>query len=1063
MKARQRQRADRFRMTASLLLLMILAAPPVFAATDPATVPRPALLGLARQFVDKMEAGFQRADESLMSPAEKRRQRYKVDIPDGEMLLLKVRLNKTGERNKKRGITFTEPVLAIKQGDDVLVSLTDLFNVAQFAIEVKPAQKVAEGWYVKKNQLFRLDANSLTATANGAQFKFAEGDIEVQETDILVKSKVLEQLFDFESYVVLAGQFMDIESDQKWPPLEKLERLRRLGRHYLPPPSLPEMESPYKLADVPNVHITTTRSFKRDGSGEIGRSSGYRAEADGDFLNHTARLLTAGSMDPDKKKVDTASLIFKRESDIPDLLGKIGARKYEFGDLGSGVGARITNRDPYVTADAMVTIEGEIPLGWDVELYRGSQYLGNVTNSENGLYRFEDVPLNVGTNAFKVVKYGPLGEIEEEELSYLSTPDFEGFDSGTYNLSVAAAATNLWARNPQESQDKYTPVIDGSYQWRLADNATIKTGLSTSQKQGEQKTFPSVDIAAYLGKTVLNTSLTADLDGALAGGVTARRAVLGQNVSLGANYTTEDFGSVSGLETPSKFGLSGSVRGPISQIHGSYALNSNYSEDSNGNTRQKNEANVSSRIGRIGVSTGLEQTIRGHNGKTSETITGATSLSGRLERINWHAVADYNIAPDGFTMNSYSLNLQRGLAPNLSGILELQNNPGTDATSGAASLVWNGKYARVVPSITYDSANNFTAKLNSSFGLSYNSYGNDLIMRSKDITKFGGVSAFVFLDKNGDNIFNNDDEPLQDAIIEAPHARDNATTDEKGEAFLFHLPSNTITDVRLNEYSFFDPLYVPGNPGVSIRPRAGHEARIEFPVHRGGEMDGSVFIQMDRGKARSLRNVHLMLYDMDGRLAHTATTSFDGFYLFQKIHPGNYYLVVDEKDAKNFGFVRPLPEIIAFGYEGTVIYGRDIKLDKANPDGPGDIPLNMGADYKDYVDSNPSFNPAALEGKAIVLNLGSYHSNLLTTLMWYKIRSHYNSIVGDAVLLVNPAESYASAETGLHTLRVRIPGFDIEEARHRCRALIARGLYCGVEVMPQLERKEAAAADGGKG
>ncbi|HEY8191723.1 MAG TPA: hypothetical protein VIG74_04800, partial [Alphaproteobacteria bacterium] len=348
----------------------------------------------------------------------------------------------------------------------------------------------------------------------------------------------------------------------------------------------------------------------------------------------------------------------------------------------------------------------------------------------------------------------------------------------------------------------------------------------------------------------------------------------------------------------------------------------------------------------------------------------------------------------------------------------------------------------------------------SSFGVAYNSYGKDIIVRGKDLSKFGAVSAFVYLDKNGDNIFSEGDEPIQDAIVEAIHAHINGTTNEEGEAFLYDLPANIITDVKLNEYSFFDPLMVSGFKGVSVMPRAGHDARIEFPVHNGGEMDGTIYIQPEQGAPRALRSVRLYLYDMDGRLENAATSSFDGLYLFQKIHPGKYYLIVDDKDVKNFGLVQPFPEVVTFGYEGTVVYGHDIILNKTKKDNPDSVPMNIGTDIAEFVNANPTLDPALLKGKPIMLNLGAYRSNLLATLVWYKLKTRYNAILGNAALLVDPAESFASVETGLHTLRVRMPGYDIQGSWQRCRALIARGLYCSVEIMPQQgERKEAAAAN----
>ncbi len=1031
----------------AVVFFLIFLSTPAFADTAP---PRAALLDLARKFVNHVGGDFKQADDYLLSldPKARRRAQYKVEIPDGEMLLLQISII-----DRKNTLKFPEPVIAFKKGDDMMVSLSDFFRVADFAIEVSPAQGSAAGWYIRKNQTFRLDVKTLTATVQGKDVALAPGDIEAQETDILMKATVLGKLFDFKADIFPGAQAMNVETKQKWPAVEKYERLHRREGIKVPPPELPRLDDPYKVVSVPNMDISTSRSFQRSREGQISRSDSYDLVATGDMLGHTARITASGSVET---RLDEARITFKRQSENPDLLGGLHAREYEFGDIGSGVGLRATNRNPYKTSDVTAAIEGEMFPGWDADLYRGSQYVDNITNSD-GTYRFEDVELSPGINNFTVRKYGPLGEIEEEEVNVYSSPRLQdtGGD-GLYNVSVAAAQTDLWTKHEQHGVDKYTPVVDASYEWQAGENTAMNTSFSTSQQQGQQKTFTGLGVATYFKGTYLNANINTDMDTAYTASAYARRSLWGQNVSVGVGYTGEDFGALGKSHTVDSYTLDASVRGRLPYVTGTYNAATSYTEDGKGNWTQLNRFGAGTRVNTIGISTDLSQTNTGSaDGSSSGATSGQTSLTGRLLGLHWRAGTSYDIDPE-WSINSYNLDLSRGLAKNIKGNFSIQHDPNTDLNNEALSLVWSGKYVRMAPKITYDSQNNLGIFLNSNFGLAYNGYGKDIIMRGKDMTEFGGVSAFVYLDRNGSNKFDEGDEPIHDAIVEAVQSFSSATTDEKGEAFIYDLKANTITDVRLNDNSFFDPYMVPGFDGVSVVPRPGHEARIEFPVHNGGEMDGTIYLQPLQGKVRALRNVRLGLYDADGRLKQSATTSFDGFYLFQKIHPGRYFLLIDEKDAKNFGFLRPLPEEISFGYEGTIIYGHNITVNKTAPDAPGDIPLSMGADYTGYAGMNPALDAAALAGKSIVLNLGSYNSSMLMSVMWYKIRSRYGAIVGDTKLLVEPNESYPDPDTNLNTLRVKLQGYDVEDALRRCRALMARGLYCGVEALPQM-MKEAKA------
>ena len=84
----------------------------------------------------------------------------------------------------------------------------------------------------------------------------------------------------------------------------------------------------------------------------------------------------------------------------------------------------------------------------------------------------------------------------------------------------------------------------------------------------------------------------------------------------------------------------------------------------------------------------------------------------------------------------------------------------------------------------------------------------------------------------------------------------------------------------------------------------------------------------------------------------------------------------------------------------------------------------------------------------VILNLGSYKSRLMMAVKWYLLKSRYANIMRDMDSLVPPAESYASAETGEHTLRAAVGGQSFDDAYKRCTALSARGFSCAVEILP---------------
>lgn len=1029
---------------------LALAPRPLSAETAPATAPdRAALLRLAHQLVDSVDYNFGRADDYLDTVHG--RENFKA-IPDGEVLLLQVSVG------GKKGLIFNQPVLGIKRGDDVMISLFDFVSVAQFAIDVKPAEGLAEGWYIRTHKKFRLDAGAMTITAEDRLYNMVEGDIELDEADIFVRGGLLAQVFQYQGDISLRYQKIDIQTGEKWPSIEKLERLRRRKNEKLPPPSLPRQDDPYQMVSVPNVDITAGYNFSKAGTGgAIQRSRSHGAVIAGDVGGHTLRAIAAGDQ---LQALQSLSVHLKKESDQPELLGRLQAREYQFGDISgtsvpgaigkrNGVGARVTNRNPYITSDETTEIEGNIPPGWDVELYRGSQYLDAILAPE-GSYRFEEVRLSGGENKFKVIKYGPLGEVEEEEISIYSTPRALKDSPNLYDVSVNLSDTKLWTRKSADSHDQYTPIIAGTLEHRLTQDTSVKGGVATSQQQGQQKTYFHGGAATYIENTILNAGITADIDGALEMSATARRKFLKQDLTLGASFIGDNYGALGNISTPSSYTIDFMMRGGLPTLFdyslGNYTFTTQYTEDADEISKQNTILSLSQRIMGLSVNNKFNHIIRKTPDSESQDLNGQSSIAGTMWGMRWRASAVYELDPETY-VDKYFLDLSRRLAKEWQGQVSIGNTPASDFTEAQAKLIWNNEHITLSPGISYDTDNNASAFVTANFGLAYDPYSQKMAMSGKKITDNGGISGFVYLDRDGDLTFSEGDEPIQDAVIEALHSNRKGSTDEQGEAFIHDIPDNILTDVKLNEYSLFDPLMVAGTEGMSILPRSGHTTRVEFPVHNGGELDGNVYIRMNDGKDRSAKNLRIHLHDLSGSLVQTATVSFDGFYLFQKIHPGEYWLNIDPKDAQNQGVIRPLPQRLSFGYEGTIIYGHKIFLRKAEPD-EKDVPVMIGVDYQDYLALNPGVPHEIVRNSPIVLNLGEYNSRALMGVTWYRLKMFHGNLIRDGRLLVAPSESIADSETGLHSLRVAVPGLTLPEAWSRCRILIDRGLACGVEYLP---------------
>ena len=76
----------------------------------------------------------------------------------------------------------------------------------------------------------------------------------------------------------------------------------------------------------------------------------------------------------------------------------------------------VTNRPLTArTAFDRTRIEGDLPTGWEAELYRNGELLGFAKSDGSQRYVFDDVQLLYGENRIRVVLYGPQGQVRERE------------------------------------------------------------------------------------------------------------------------------------------------------------------------------------------------------------------------------------------------------------------------------------------------------------------------------------------------------------------------------------------------------------------------------------------------------------------------------------------------------------------------------------------------------------------------------------------------------------------------------------------------------------------------
>lgn len=1028
-------------------------------------------VSLARSFVTKIKSRLNQHRRVIA-------QQQANILPDGEFLFLQPVIEK---RFKPEGA-----ISAQVANQKVLLSLRDLSDSLRIAINISEDGQGASGWYLLENRSFELSKTNQFVRTHKGRFDLPSNII-FEDNDIWVSVEDLSQWFDIDFGLRISFQEIDVKTDVTLPIyaqyLRQNSSLRESRR--VSDVSLPLGGEGYGLIGVPAVDVSTNTTARRRAGRENDVDHTVNIRTSNDFALGT---LKTRSVINNRDQLALVRARYLQDSVDGDLLGALNAKRFEIGDVTTAqvpfsstveeeLGLRITNTSSVRGfSRAQTAISGDAIAGWDVELYRQNQFLGVQRVGEDGFYQFSDIDLFQSDTNFRLVFYGPQGEVREENVFVPFDRTLQGQGRGIYDVSVTLDEKNLYTANGNNttSPDNQGALnVSALYERPLARGVTGTLGFKSAEdSEGDRRIFGSVGASAALNEVLLNVSGAVDDVGDIIAALDARRDFGEHKISSGLTWSNAGlaqqsdgafFNSGGGFVPDSDdhtYGASLRVNGPVpfvDSIRGRYAVNTQYDASSGGDDRLSLNGNLSAGYRNISVNTGVRHQT---DSSDSEDQTNAfVTFSGSRGKNRLRLNASYEIEPDS-DLRSITANYNRRFNRKINGSFDVTQLPEEDQTNFQARLDWQAGFIRISPSVRYDTDDNFFAGLNTRFGLLRDPISNQFKFYDHDVSNFGLLSAFVYLDKNGDGQFNGEDEPLEDVDVLAPQNSRQQKTDKNGIAIFNRMARLKQTDVFVDKDSLQDPLWISGFEGISVIPRDGYVAQVEFPIHISGEVEGTLYAravprpdvkESVSGSSVPLRNIVVEIYNDRGEVEQSATTDSGGYYYFTQIPPGRYFMIINEKSAKRKNIIRPKPQPIEIGYDGTAIYGNDIFVDT----GQADVPAVILSDLNTYKEQHPhvDFSP---ELHDVVLNLGEYNSRLLMSVVWYKLKSRYASVLGQGELFVPPAQSYADVKTGKHALRVGLGDASLDDAYGRCRDLMAQEQYCKVEIYPAAMKKASA-------
>ncbi|MBA3895615.1 MAG: carboxypeptidase regulatory-like domain-containing protein [Sphingomonadaceae bacterium] len=812
-----------------------------------------------------------------------------------DALLLDVRLNQYRLGDGVRG--YATP-------SGTCVDLADMILALDLPIRLDKQSRRATGWAFAENHTLTIDrVNGEEHIMNNAA-KVAPDDIRDTPEGWCVSTKALSRWLGVTLDADRGNALLIIKSDKKLPPQLAAERRARVAAAPVTfdLASLPHASAPWRGIKPPAIDIVASAGGLRDRRSGNRMDAQYELYASGEAgpVAYDARLsstrngapatlrLRAYRTDPEGKLPLHATQI--AAGDVTGLSSPLVAQS----SVGRGI--MITNRpvDLPTTFDR-TDFRGELPRGWDAELYRNGQLLAFANDRADGRYEFLDVLLLYGTNRFEIVLYGPQGQVRREVKSVAV-----GLDS------IPPKKTWYWAGIDEDGRDlidlNHAPNF-GQRGWR--GSLGIERGLDARTSvaallhslvldDAGRKNYIETSVRRAIGPALAELSAS----GEAGGGSAVRAQVIGEagrthygieTIWANGGYESDRvLKDVTGLHSFTVDHDFGEGRGAI-PVH----VDARYTTRRTGYDSIDLASRASANLGPLSLTGELSwrDEWRRHYGPDPPGVMEAGLLANaRVGRVRLRGEAHWRLSPEN-RFESATLVGEWSAGRDDLRLAEWRTELGYDRAlhRGRAGIGYARRFDRFALTGTGEIATDgaVAAGLNLAFSIGPDPRrGRAFRVTSDKLAARGATLVRVYRDTNG-NGRRDPDEPLEkDVQVAAGRVPVDRLTDADGEVVVDGLEPFQPVLIGIDTSSLADPFVQPSTAGLVVTPRPGVALAVELPLVSAGDVDGTLV----RGGGGNLEGVDLELLDAEGRIAARTRSDFDGFFLFERVPYGRYNL-----------------------------------------------------------------------------------------------------------------------------------------------------------------------------
>jgi len=835
-------------------------------------------------------------------------------------------------RTQHREMTDTITGHGLRGG--VYLPLGDLARFLDLSISVSDDGHYASGWYLSPTRTISINLRAGTITQGGKEAPLPRADFVAHDGELWIKADRLADILPIKLVTDLRAQTVVVKTLEPFPfeqrAAREAARDRLANAGHAQAPVYERQDDPYHAFDVPISEVEARAA----GATGIAPHIEGDLRASGDFLFMTGRIYA--SVSSTSGLIAARAELGRRDPDA-QMLGPLHATEFEMGDISTEsmpVGLRgVTGRGVFLTNEPLqhasvfetMDFRGELPAGFEVELYRNDTLIGSTNQPVNGQYEFLHVPVEFGLNVFRLVYYGPQGQ-RREEVRRISV--------GDGRLAKGAFTYNVFAVQKDET---VVPVTPPGFQptldygdWR--EGFMVQYGLNSAVTVvGSGALYRSAGSERWLASTGLRTGIAgwaAKLDASIGtGGGTAIEEglagkLLGASVVIAhADYArgyVDEVRSLSDLPLTSmtQFDLSKTLHFGLHALP--LALTWQHLAYADGQVTDTAAFRQTFTLGRVMATNVINYTDTATPGtQATHSTTGMFDLSTFAgSHTQYRAEAAYSLGPHPVLTSiggevSHDFDARTTVRASLT-----QNISANQTAIGLSGTRKLGVYA-----LSFDSnytpqskAYAFTVRLGFSFGR--NPLNGRMFVARPGLSTSGAVAVRAFADDDGSGAFAPGDAAVGKVTFFTGNS--HVTSGSDGTAVLTGTGDGTRTAVRIDTATLPDIAMAPARPGVEVIARPGRIPVVDFAIQQLSDVEGTA-VYADGTHKHGVAGLKLELIDAKGHRAGHARSESDGFVLIEQVRPGDYTLAIQPEQARNLKIHLVGETHIHVGHKGKLV------------------------------------------------------------------------------------------------------------------------------------------------